>query len=119
VILLTEVAGPRHLHIWIGAFEATALSNTLANTELPRPMTFTFMANLLRAAQATVREVQINKLVDETFYATATIEGSGGSHTVDARPSDALNLAALTGAPIRVATEVLDAVGMTEQKQTI
>ncbi len=41
------------------------------------------------------------------FYATAVIEGADGPREVDARPSDALNLALLAGAPIRVAASVL------------
>lgn len=35
------------------------------------------------------------------------IEGSAGAVSVDARPSDALNLAALVHAPILVVSEVL------------
>lgn len=119
VMILRESAGPRYLMIWVGAAEAEALGNALQHTEMPRPMTFTFMANVLQAAAVTLREVQINRLVDDVFYATAIVEGSGGTRTVDARPSDALNIAALTGAPIRVASTVLDALAFTVQKQTI
>jgi RNA polymerase sigma factor (sigma-70 family) len=119
VMILRESAGPRYLMIWVGAAEAEALGNALQHTEMPRPMTFTFMANMLQAAAVTLREVQINRLVDDVFYATAIVEGANGTRTVDARPSDALNLAALTGAPIRVAPTVLDALAFTVQKQTI
>jgi bifunctional DNase/RNase len=38
--------------------------------------------------------------------------------TVDARPSDAINLAVLTGAPIRVAPAVLDTAAVVVEKQT-
>jgi bifunctional DNase/RNase len=37
----------------------------------------------------------------------AVVDGPAGRHEVDARPSDALNLALLAGAPIRVDPEVL------------
>ena len=38
----------------------------------------------------------------------AVIEGPGGTVEVDARPSDAINLAVLAGAPIRVDAAILD-----------
>ena len=49
-------------------------------------------------------------MVDDIVYATVVLDGPGGAHRVDARPSDALNLALLTGAPIRVSPAVFDAV---------
>lgn len=45
------------------------------------------------------------------------LKGPGGSAEVDARPSDAINLALVTGAPVMVDGELLDdarAVGWTE-----
>ena len=33
------------------------------------------------------------------FYATVVVDGPAGEHLVDARPSDVLNLALVTGAP--------------------
>jgi bifunctional DNase/RNase len=44
--------------------------------------------------------------VVETYIATAEVDGPLGLQTVDARPSDALNLAALVPAPIVAAPEV-------------
>jgi bifunctional DNase/RNase len=51
--------------------------------------------------------VQIDRVVEETSIATVEVEGPRGLRSVVARPSDALNLAALVGAPILVAPEVL------------
>ena len=63
-----------------------------------------------QAAGGKLREVRISRLAAETFYAVAAIEGSDGAREVDARPSDAVSLALVTGAPIRVERSVLDAV---------
>jgi bifunctional DNase/RNase len=52
----------------------------------------------------------VTRLVEGTFYAQAVVEGPRGEGLVDARPSDAINLALLVGAPIRVDPAVLDAV---------
>jgi bifunctional DNase/RNase len=54
-----------------------------------------------------VRQAQIDQLVEDAYVATVEVEGPLGGRSVDARPSDALNVAALVGAPIFVAPEVL------------
>src|SRR5262249_46849410 len=63
---------------------------------------------LLGAAQARVNEVRITRLAESTFYAVASVEGPSGRADVDARPSDALNLALVSGAAIRIHSELLD-----------
>jgi bifunctional DNase/RNase len=110
VVLLDEVGGDRHLQIWVGPFEGTALAMAMRDVELPRPLTFRFAAGMLATAGGTLREVRVTRLVEGTFYAQAVVEGPRGEGLVDARPSDAINLALLVGAPIRVDPAVLDAV---------
>lgn len=110
VAILEEVDGTRRLPIWMGEFESTTIALHLENIQVPRPLTFTFMANLLQAIGGQLREVRINRLAENTFYAVAVVEGTERARTVDARPSDAINLALLTGAPIRVDPSVLEAV---------
>ena len=56
-----------------------------------------------------MREVRITQLTGNVFYAVAEVEGPQGRVAVDARPSDALNLAAATGAPILVESAVFEA----------
>lgn len=112
-VVLDEVHGPQRLPIWIGEFEATALALQLEQVPHPRPLTYAFAGEALRAGGGRLREVRIDRLVDETFYATARVSGPAGEQDVDARPSDALNLALLLGAPIRVAAEVLTTCGTT------
>jgi RNA polymerase sigma factor (sigma-70 family) len=109
-VVLEEERGTRRLPIWMGDFEATAIALHLESVPHPRPLTYTFMAGLLTALGGRLREVRIERLVDEVFYAVAVVESPAGTRSLDARPSDALNLALLAGAPIRVAEEVLVAV---------
>jgi bifunctional DNase/RNase len=107
-ILLWEEAGERRLCIWVGAFEATQIAFALVGAELPRPMAYQFMTSLLEATGARLAEARITRLDDGTFYGVAAVEGPSGHRSeVDARPSDLLNLALLTGAPIRVDPAVL------------
>jgi bifunctional DNase/RNase len=66
---------------------------------------------LLKALGGRIRQVRIDRLVpvaDGTAYgSTVEVEGASGVQSVDARPSDALNLVALVPAPILVARDVL------------
>lgn len=74
---------------------------------MPRPLTADLMARMLEAAGARVERVVVNSLRDNTFYATVAVVSAGKTEEIDARPSDALNLATRTGAPIFVADEIM------------
>ncbi|HTU85690.1 MAG TPA: bifunctional nuclease domain-containing protein [Solirubrobacteraceae bacterium] len=105
IVFLEDEAGAERLPIWIGAAEANALAVILDQIELPRPGVYQFAASLLRATGGELREVRIVELTDSVFFAEAIL--ADGS-VVDARPSDALTLALVTGARIQVARAVLD-----------
>jgi uncharacterized protein len=106
-VVLDEVAGDRHLAIEIGQPEAFSLAARLGGITWPRPMTYQFVAALVHALGGRVRQMRIDRVVEEAYVATVEVEGPPGVQLVDARPSDALNLAVLVGAPIFVAPEVL------------
>ena len=106
IMLVSAAEGDaRRLFIGVGDAEATALAFGLQGQEFPRPMTYQFMASLVAAAGSAVRSVRVTRVADEIFYAQVTLRGGA---LVDARPSDAINLAAVTGAPVFVASELLD-----------
>ena len=50
--------------------------------------------------------MKITRLLDSIFYACVVVRGPGGPREVDARPSDAVNLAVACGAPIRLNSEL-------------
>ena len=116
IVVLAEVEGPRRFAIWIGQWEADSLAITIEQMEAPRPPTYVLTSRLLDAAGARLREVHINRLAENTYFAEVVVDGPAGERRVDARPSDALNLAMLAGAPIRVAPDVIEqtlAIGAT------
>ncbi len=113
VVLLEEVAGERILPIWIGQQEANSLVLQRRGITLPRPLGHDLTVALLGTLDARVERVVIERLEDHTFFATVAVASAGDPHEVDARPSDALNLAVRSGAPIHVATSVFDAAGRT------
>jgi bifunctional DNase/RNase len=107
-VVLDEVSGDRHLAIPIGETEAFWLGATLQDMRFGRPMTYQFAAALVRGLGGQVRQVRIDRLAKSAYAATVEVEGPLGAQLVDARPSDALNLGAITAAPILVSTQVVD-----------
>lgn len=107
VIILDEVGGERRLPIWVGEAEATWVAMAIEGTELPRPGPYMMVRSMLDVVGARIREVRIERLVEATFYARVELQGASGTASIDARPSDALNMAALTGSKITVSTNVL------------
>jgi RNA polymerase sigma factor (sigma-70 family) len=102
LMLLEARGGSQRLPIWIGPAEATAMAMSLESVEHPRPLTHSLTASLLRAAGSPIREVRITRLIPPVFYATVIVDGPDGPQEVDARPSDAVNLALVANAPIRM-----------------
>jgi RNA polymerase sigma factor (sigma-70 family) len=107
IVVLREQDGGRVLPIWVGAAEGDALALQLGGEAMPRPLTADLMASLLEAAGARVERVVVSSLREKTFYATIALASGGDTQEIDARPSDALNLATRVGAPIFVADEVM------------
>ena len=106
-MVLDELDGSRHLVISVGDAEAFALAAGLQRMEWGRPMTYEFTAALVRSLGGRVREVRLDRMKEGAYAATVEVEGPQGVRVVDARSSDALNLAVLTNAAVFVAPEVL------------
>jgi uncharacterized protein len=107
VVLLRERAGQRVLPIWIGAFEGDALAFQLGGEATPRPLTPDLMARAIEALGGRVERIAVTRLEDNTFHAVVVLAANGQCEELDARPSDALNLAVRVGAPISVADDVM------------
>lgn len=105
-MLVVEVGGRRSLNIWIGPAEAEAINCRLRGIERERPMTHDLMANLLRPFDVDVARVVISRFEDHAYRAEVHVRRDGEEAVVDARPSDAVNLAVRTAAPIFVAEPV-------------
>jgi len=108
IMILAERGGDRHLPMWIGPTEASVLALVLESAEAPRPFTVKLTASLADATGSAICEVRITSLIAQVFYAAVIVNGPGGTREVDARPSDAVNLALVTGAPIRVDSELFN-----------
>ena len=112
VVILKDLERDRFLPIWIGPWEANAIAMKLQGLTPERPLTHDLFAGVLEELGATIREVVIADLADETFHARIILEVGGRIHEVDSRPSDALALAVRTGVRIYAAEAVLDRAGV-------
>jgi bifunctional DNase/RNase len=108
-ILLKEIEGARRLPIIIGAFEAQAIALEMEGIKPPRPLTHDLLKTLVDNLGASVVEIIVNELKENTFYAKIILEASGLTNEIDARPSDAIALAVRTYAPIFVNESVMSA----------
>lgn len=116
VVLLKELGTERYLPIWIGPYEAEALSIELQQVTVARPLTHDLLRNVIEAMGGVVQYIVVSELRDDTFYARIVISLNGRTIEVDARPSDAMNLAVRTQAPIYVAEEVMEAAGVVPEQ---
>ena len=109
VVVLVDLSGQKALPIWIGVFEAEAISRGLEDVVTLRPMTHDLMKQILDTFQVSLKRVVINDLKENTFYANLYLNVEGEELIVDSRPSDAIALAVRVKAPIFVAESVIEA----------
>ena len=103
--------------IAIGNFEATAIFMELYNEPPPRPITYDLLRSILEGFDVKVEKILINALKEDTFYAEVDLVHNGHQMSIDSRPSDAIALAIRIGAPIFVASEVLQEAGLVIDKK--
>jgi uncharacterized protein len=107
-ILLKEVNGNRRLPIIIGAFEAQAIALEIEGIKPPRPLTHDLLKQIIDNLGASVIEILVDELRENTFYAKIILDVSTLTNEIDARPSDAIALAVRAQAPIFVAESVME-----------
>ncbi len=118
VVVLKEYDGEHYLPIWIGPFEADAITVQLQGVEVTRPMTHDLLMSIITRLEAQVTRVLIHDLHSETFFATVVIDTDGEIVEVDARPSDAIALAVRARVPIFVAETVMNRAGILSETDT-
>lgn len=100
------------LPIWIGALEATSILIAVEGAASPRPLAHDLMRTLIETLGATVERVEITRIDDGTYYAEVTLDTADGTVRIDARPSDAVAIAARMAAPLWVSDEVMVEAGV-------
>ncbi len=112
IVLLRESTGSRYLPIWIGAVEATAIAYALEGVVPQRPLTHDLLKAVSEALGANVVRVTVTELRESVFFADLVFDVEGREVHVSSRPSDAIALAARTGAPLFASPTVLADAGI-------
>lgn len=107
IVILKDLAGERFLPIWIGPYEAEAITVSLQEMEVARPLTHDLLRNTLQALGAEVLHIDIVDLRDDVFYARIVLKVGSREVEIDSRPSDALALAVRVHVPIFVDEKVM------------
>ena len=115
VVLLRNPEDGAVVPIFIGPGQARAILRALRGEASPRPMTHDLLAATLESLDAELKGVVVDALRDQVCHGALLLRDADGErHIVDARPSDAIALAARSGARVRIAPDVIAAAGPTE-----
>ena len=106
VMILKPLDDPKIIPIWIGGFEANAITMELEDIAAPRPMTHDLFNNLLFQFEARVEKVVVTDIVENTYYAELHVRREGDLKVVDCRPSDAVALALKNNSKIFISKSV-------------
>lgn len=117
IVVLRENNSERYLPIWIGPYEAEAITIALQEVEVARPQTHDLLKNVLKSLNARLVRVEILSLKEDVFYGNLAVESDGQIINIDSRPSDAIALAVRWHVPILVAQDVLQAAGIVPEQE--
>jgi uncharacterized protein len=112
IVLLRCLDDDRYLPIWIGPYEAEAITIALQEIEVARPQTHDLLLKTLAELNARITRVEVVSMKEDVFYGSLVIEKDGQIFNIDARPSDSFALAVRAHVPIMMATEVIAAAGI-------
>ncbi len=115
VVVLKEIDTDRYLPIWIGPFEADAITIQLQGVEVSRPLTHDLLKSIIDQMGAKISHVVVSELKNDTFYARIVMDVDGKSMEIDARPSDAIALSVRVNAALFVAEEVMELAAITPE----
>jgi len=112
IVVLREVNAERYLSIWIGPYEAEAITIALQEIEVARPQTHDLLKNVFSQLNARLLRVEVVSLKEDVFFGNLVLEINGQTLNIDSRPSDALALAVRAHVPILIASDVMDSAAL-------
>lgn len=115
LVILREVGADRYLPIWVGQYEAEAITVALQEVEMIRPLTHDLLRNVFNTFNAKLKRIEIVSLKEDIFYGNIVAEVGGYETKVDSRPSDAIALAVRAHVPIFVDEAVMQNAGITPE----
>lgn len=116
LVVLKQIESERYLPIWVGPYEAEAITVALQEVEMSRPLTHDLLKNVFGAFNARITRIEIVKLQNDIFYGNIIAEVNGREVHVDSRPSDAIALSVRAHVPILVHPSVMEEAGITPEQ---
>ncbi len=117
LVVLRQLDADRFLPIWVGPYEAEAITVALQEIEMIRPLTHDLLKNLFTTFNTRIMRVEIVSLRDDIYYGNIIAESdTGQSISINSRPSDAIALAVRAHVPILVSPDVMSKAGITPEK---
>jgi bifunctional DNase/RNase len=108
MVILKQVNAERYLPVWVGPYEAEAITVGLQEVEIIRPLTHDLLKNVFGLFNARIKRIEIVSLRDDIYYGNIVADVNGHIINVDARPSDSIALAVRAHATIWVHESVME-----------
>ena len=112
LVVLKQINSDRYLPIWVGPYEAEAITVALQEVEMSRPLTHDLLKNVFNAFNARITRIEIVKLENDTYFGAIIAEANGKEIRVDSRSSDAIALSVRAHVPILVHPSVMDSASI-------
>lgn len=109
LVLLKETLGDRHIPIWIGTAEATAIALAEQGVVPPRPLTHDLLCGVVLALGHRIIRVNLTRVLDGVFFAELVFDDGT---TVSSRASDAIAIAQRADCTIWASTELMEDAGV-------
>ncbi len=108
LVLLMDDEEKKVLPISIGPLEAQAIAIVLQGETPPRPLTHDLLKAVCENLGGAMEKIVITDIKESTFYAEVYLNQNSETLVIDSRPSDAIALALRFGAPIYMATRLVE-----------
>lgn len=113
-LVLSEENGLRRLMVLVGGPEAQSIAFKLQHIAPPRPLTHDLLKAIAETCDIKLKYIFINKYIDGAFHSDVVIEHpiTHDDITIDARTSDAINMALRFNSPIYTTEEIMRTMGI-------
>jgi hypothetical protein len=119
VVLLKDKNSDRYLPIYVGTSEASAIANQLQDYIPQRPMTHDLLYNVILAMGGVLHRIIVWKIENDIYHAKLVVGHNNNNNIeIDARPSDAINIAIRAKVPIYASDEVMNVCSIIIDEET-
>ena len=108
VVLLSVEGESDVLPIFVGVDEARSIAHGIDAIDVGRPMTHDLTLDIIEELGGRVDRIVVSELRESTYIADLHLNTPREDVVVDARPSDAMAMAARTNAPVEVSETVFE-----------